>query len=154
LNIETQQDTKAAMAAVAAVRACADTMQNQADSLMRSLPDVPMDATLRAKALELGAALKDISSRVMFELALLQTEMGGGNADAVSTLRCLSGLDAAMMAVLADATDLVDQMEKTAERDEQQEPAFVLVIDAVGILLQELERARTATGALAAAPSS
>jgi hypothetical protein len=45
-------------------------------------------------------------------------------------------------------------VKKAAERDEQQEPAFVLVIDAVGILLQELERAKTATGALAGAQSS
>lgn len=140
-------------AAVTAVRACADTMQAQAESLMRSLPDVPMDAPLRAKALELSVALKDTSNRVMFELALLQSELSEGKADAAATLRRLSVLDAAMMAVVVGATDLVDQMEKAAERDEQQEPAFVLMIDAVGILLQELERAKAATGALAAAPS-
>ena len=141
-------------AAVTAVRACADTMQTQADSLMRSLPDIPMDAPLRAKALELSAALKDTSNRVMFELALLQSELGEGKVDAAATLRRLSGLDAAMMAVVAGATDLVDQLEKAAERDEQQEPAFVLVIGAVGVLLQELERAKTATGALTGAQSS
>ncbi len=145
---------KTTIAAVTAVRACADTMQAQAESLLRSLPDVPMDATLRAKALELSAELKDTSNRVMFELALLETELGEGKADAAATLRRLSGLDAAMMSVVAGATGLVEQLEKTAERDEQQEPAFVLVIDAVGILLHELERARSATGALALAPSS
>lgn len=145
---------KATIAAVSAVRACADAMQAQAESLLRSLPDVSMDATLRAKALELSAELKDTSNRVMFELALLETELGEGKADAAATLRRLSGLDAAMMAVVAGATGLVEQLEKAAERDEQQEPAFVLVIDAVGILLQELERARSATGALATAPSS
>jgi len=90
----------------------------------------------------------------MFELALLQSELSEGKADAAATFRRLSGLDAAMMAVVAGATDLVDQMEKAAERDELQEPAFVLMIDAVGILLQELERAKTATGALAGAQSS
>lgn len=140
--------------AVAAVRACADTMQTQAESLLRSLPDLPMDAPLRAKALEFSAALKDTSNRVMFELALLQSELGEGKADAAATLQRLSGLDAAMMAVVAGATDLVDQLEKAAERDEQQEPAFVLVIGAVGVLLQELERAKTATGALAGAQSN
>jgi len=57
------------------------------------------------------------------------------------------------MAVVAGATDLVDQLEKAAERDERQEPVFVLVIDAVGMLLQALERAKSATGALAAARS-
>ena len=129
-------------------------MQTQAESLMRSLPEVPMDATLRAKALELSAELKDTSNRVMFELALLQSELGEGKADAAATLQRLSGLDAAMMAVVAGATDLVDRLEKAAERNEQQEPAFVLVIGAVGILLQELERAKTATGALAGEQSS
>jgi len=129
-------------------------MATQADSLLRSLPDLPMDATLRAKALEVGAALKDASNRVMFELALLQSELSEGKADAAATLRRLSGLDAAMMAVVVGATDLVDKMEKAAERDEQQEPAFVLLIDAVGILLQELERAKAATGALVGAQSS
>jgi 1,6-anhydro-N-acetylmuramate kinase len=145
---------KPTIAAVMAIRACADTMQTQAESLMGSLPDMPMDVTLRARALELGAALKDTSNRVMFELALLQSELGEGKVDAAATLQHLSGLDAAMMTVVAGATDLVDQLEKAAERDEQQEPAFVLVIDAVGILLQELERAKTATGALAGAQSS
>ena len=145
---------KITIAAVTAVRACADIMATQADSLSRSLPDLPMDATLRAKALELGAALKDTSNRVMFELALLQSELSEGKADAAETLRRLSGLDAAMMAVVVGATDLVDKMEKAAERDEQQEPAFVLLIDAVGILLQELERAKAATGALVGAQSS
>ena len=145
---------KPTIAAVTAVRACADTMQAQAESLMRSLPDIPMDVTLRAKALELSAALKDTSNRVMFELALLQSELSEGKVDAAATLRRLSGLDAAMMAVVAGATDLVDQLEKAAERDDQQEPAFVRVIGAVGILMQELERAKTATGALAAAPST
>lgn len=143
---------KSTIAAVTAVRACADTMQTQSDILMQSLPALPMDATLRAKALDLGVALKDTSSRVMFELALLQSELNEGTADGAATLRRLSGLDAALMAVVAGATDLVDQMEKAAERDERQEPAFVLVIEAVGILLQELERARAATGALAAVP--
>lgn len=143
---------KPTSAAVTVVRACADTMQIQSDSLKRSLTAVSMETTLRARALELSAALKDTSNRVMFELALLQSELGEGKVDAAATLQRLSGLDAAMMAVVAGATDLVDQLEKAAECDEEQEPAFVLVIDAVGILLQELERARAATGALAAAP--
>ena len=45
-------------------------------------------------------------------------------------------------------------LRSAAERDEQQEPAFVLVLGAVGILLQELERASSATAALAEAQSS
>lgn len=151
---EVRQEMKLTIAAVTAVRACADTMQTQSESLMRSLPDLPMDEALRVKALDLIAALKDTSNRVMFELALLQSELGEGKSDAAATLRRLSGLDAALMAVVAGATDLVDQMEKAAEHDEQLEPAFVLVIDAVGVLLQELERAKSATAALAAVSPS
>jgi len=154
LENEVLREMHATVAAVTAVRACADTMQAQSESLMQSLPGLPMDEALRVQALDLGAALKDTSSRVMFELALLQSEIGEGKTDAAATLGRLSGLDAALMAVVAGATDLVDQLEKAAERDERQEPAFVLVIDAVGMLLQALERAKSATGALAAARSS
>lgn len=154
MESEVRQEMKSTIAAVTAVRACADTMQTQSESLMRSLPDLPMDEALRVKALDLIAALKDTSNRVMFELALLQSELAEGKSDAAATLRRLSGLDAALMAVVAGATDLVDQMEKAAERDEQLEPAFVLVIDAVGVLLQELERAKSATAALAAVSPS
>jgi hypothetical protein len=85
---------------------------------------------------------------VLFELALLQTEIDAGKADAATSLRRLSALDAAMMEVVADATEVVDRLEQAAERDEQYEPAFVIVIEAVGILMQELEKARKATGAL------
>lgn len=151
---DVRQEMKSLIAAVTAVRACADTMQAQSESLTRSLPGLPMDDMLRVKALDLSAAFKDTSNRVMFELALLQGELGDGKVGAAATLWRLSGLDAALMAVVADATGLVDQLEKAAERDEQHEPAFVLVLDAVGILLQGLERAKSATGALAAVQSS
>jgi hypothetical protein len=54
-------------------------------------------------------------------------------------------MDATMMGVLEDVPDVVDQLEKAAERDEQYEPAFVMVIEAAGVLLQALEKARAAT---------
>lgn len=145
-----KQDAAMTTTAVSAVRRCADTLERQSEGLRRALADLPMDAGLRAGALELSAALKDTSSRVMFELALLQTEIDQGRADAATSLRRLSGLDAAMMNVLAGATDLVEGLEQAAERDQQHEPAFVIVIEAVGVLMQELEEARRATGALAA----
>jgi hypothetical protein len=53
-----------------------------------------------------------------------------------------------MMNSVAAATGVVEQLEAAAERDEAHEPAFVLVIEAVGTLLQALENARAATGAL------
>ena len=70
--------------ALAAVRDCADTMETQAVSLLEALPTVPMDDELRTRALELNAGLKAASSRVTFELALLQAEMGEGKAEAAS----------------------------------------------------------------------
>lgn len=134
--------------ALAAVRTCADTMEQQAARLLQSLPDLPMDASLRAKSLALGAALKDTSGRALFEVALLQGELSDGKADVAEAVRRLASVDAAMMGALADATDVVDQLERAAERNDEHEAAFVLVIEAVGVMLQALDEARTATSAV------
>ena len=56
-----------------------------------------------------------------------------------------------MMGALAAMADFVDELEKAAERDEANERAFVLVIEATGVLLQGLEQAKAATQALRAA---
>jgi hypothetical protein len=132
-------------AAIAAVRDCADTMEDCAANLLKSLPDVPMEDALRATVVDLGARLSDASSRVTFELALLQAELGEDKADDAAAVNRLSMMDATMMGVLEDVPDVVDQLEKAAERDEQYEPAFVMVIEAAGVLLQALEKARAAT---------
>ena len=134
-----------ARAAIAAVRDCADTMERGAASLLRTLPDVPMEAALRATVVELGARLSDASSRVTFELALLQAELGEEKVDAETAVQRLSAMDATMMGALEAVPDIVDRLEKAAERDEQCEPAFVLVIEAAGVMLQALEKARAAT---------
>ena len=138
-------------AAVAAVRDCADTMETQATSLLQALPALPMNEPLRAAALGLSAGLMDASGRVIFELALLQTELGEGKTDIATAVQRLSAMDATMMAAVAAMTDVVDELEKAAERDEQYERAFVLVIEATGVLLQGLEKAKAATQALGAA---
>jgi hypothetical protein len=132
-------------AAIAAVRDCADTIEDRSASLLKSLPDVPMDDALRATVVELGARLRDASSRVTFELALLQAELSEQKADARTAVQRLSLMDATMMDALEAIPDVVDQLEKAAERDEQYEPAFVLVIEASGVMLQALEKARAAT---------
>jgi hypothetical protein len=137
--------------AIAAVRDCADTMETQATGLLQSLPTVAISEALRASALELSAGLKDASGRVMFELALLQTEIAEGNADAATAVQRLSAMDATMMAAVAAMAEVADKLEKAAERDERNEPAFVLVIEATGFLLQALEKAKAATEALRAA---
>jgi len=142
-------------AAIAAVRKCADTMEERAASLLQSLPTVPIDEGLRATAMELIAGLRDASGRVTFELALLQTQLGEGKADAATVVRALPNMDATMMTAVAAIADVVDQLESAAERDEENEQAFVLVIEATGVMLQGLEKARAATQALgAAAPSA
>jgi hypothetical protein len=138
-------------AAIAAVRDCSDKMEERAASLLQSLPSVPMDEGLRATAIELSARLKDASGRVTFELALLQAELGEAKTDAATALQSLSRMDATMMSALAAIADLADQLENAAERDEQNERAFVLVIEAAGVMLQSLEKARAATQMLSAA---
>ena len=138
-------------AAIAAVRDCADQMEAQATGLLESLPAAAISEALRANALQLTAGLKDASGRVTFELALLQAELADNKAVAAAAVKRLSAMDATMMSALAAMTDVVDQFEEAAERDERHEPAFVLVIEATGVLLQALEKARAATEALVAA---
>jgi hypothetical protein len=132
-------------AAIAAVRDCADTIEDRAANLLKSLPDVPIEDALRATLVDLGARLRDASSRVTFELALLQTELGEDKVDAAAAINRLSMMDATMMGALETVPDIVDQLEKAAERDEQYEPVFVMVIEAAGVMLQALEKARAAT---------
>jgi hypothetical protein len=132
-------------AAIAAVRDCADTIEGGSAGLLRSLRNVPMEDGMRATVVELGARLSDASSRVTFELALLQAELGEDKVDAAAAVNRLSMMDASMMGALEAVPDIVDQLEKAAERDEQYEPAFVLVIEAAGVMLQALEKARAAT---------
>ena len=137
-------------AAMTAVRDCAETMEAQAASLLQALLRLPMDEGLRARAMERVDRLKDASGRVMFELALLQAEVGEGKAEAAKVVERLTGMDAVMMDALATLTDVVAELEKAAERDEANEPAYVRVIEAMGVLLQGLKTAKAATETLAA----
>jgi len=137
-------------AAIAAVRGCADTMEAQAASLLQSLSMVAISEELRANAQELTEGLRDAAGRVTFELALLQAELADERAEATTAVKRLSTMDATMMAAVAALTDVVDQLEEAAERDEQYEPAFVLAIEATGILLKAIEKARAATEAAGA----
>ncbi len=138
-------------AAIAAVRDCADTMETQAASLLQALPTLPMDEGSRASALSVSAGLRDASSRVTFELALLQAELGEGKAEAASAVQRLAGMDALMMGAVAALADVADELEKAAERDEAHERSFVLVMEATAAMLQGIEQAKAATQALDAA---
>lgn len=136
-------------AATAAARDCADTMEAQAERLLEAVDGVPMDGALRARAIELCTTLKDRAERVTFELALLEPALGQGGPTDDDIVRRLVGLDATMMDALAPLAELADALERAAERDAEQERAFVLVIEATGVMLQHLDRAREATAALA-----
>ena len=138
-------------AAIVAIRHCADAMEARAAGLLEALPKAAISEALRANALELTAGLKHASGRVTFELALLQAELADKKAVAATAVKRLSAMDATMMAAVAALTDVVDQLEEAAERDERHEPAFVLMIEATGVLLQALGEARAATEALGAA---
>jgi hypothetical protein len=148
-NFENRKETTTA---VSAVRDCADTMASQAEWLQRALPDLVMGETLRASALKWSESLRDTSQRAMFELALLQAQLSEDRADPALVLRRLSGLDAAMMDVVAGSTELVEQLEKVAESDEAQEPTFAVVIEMVARLMAGCESAQAATRALRDAP--
>jgi hypothetical protein len=139
------------LAALAAVRDCAEQMEDSADGLLRALPAMPMDEILRASSLETSTGLKDTAGRVTFEVALLQAQLGEGKADVANVIQALSSMDATIMGALASAADVVDELESAAERDERNEPPFVMMIEATGAMLQGLERAKTATEALRAA---
>jgi len=66
----------------------------------------------------------------------------------MTAVRSLCRMDATMMDALAAVADVVEKLEDAAERDERNERAFVLVIEAAGVMLQGLEKARAATQAL------
>ena len=136
-----------------AVRDCAATMETQGASLQQALPAVPMPEELRAAVVELVAGLQDTSGRVTFELALLQSELAEDRLDLATAVKRLSATDAAMMSAVAALADVVDPLEKAAERDEQHERAFVLVIEATGVMLQAIQKAKAATQALGATVS-
>lgn len=136
--------------AMAAVHYCADTMEAQAEQLMRLLPTVGIEAGSRARTRSLVEGLKDTAGRVIFELALLQTEHSDDNVAAATAVQRLSSMDAAMMEALGRIADIADELEIAAECDDTREPAYVLVIESMGVMMQALERARAATQALSA----
>jgi hypothetical protein len=134
-----------------AARDCADTMEAQAANLVSAVADVPMDAALRAMTVERCATLKDRAGRVTFELALLEAELANGGPPSDDAVRRLIGVEATMMEALAPLAELADALERAAEGDPEQERGFVLVIEATGVMLQGLDRAREATAALGGA---
>jgi hypothetical protein len=132
------------------VRDCADSLETQAVNLGRALPVLQMPGVLRATATESVAGLREASGRVTFATSLLQAELTekGHPVDAAVIVRSLAQMDAAMLQAIAPMADLVERLERAAEADEACEPAFVAVIEAVGLMLEAVERAKSATEVL------
>ena len=132
-------------AAMAAVRDCAKQMETEAENLLLALPDLSMDEKLRPTVLGLSGGLKDTASRVVFELALLQPQIDAGQVDAAAVVQRLSNLDSTLMTALDGSTDVASQLERAAEHDEDNEPAFALVMQATEVMMQKCGTARAAT---------
>ena len=153
MNDEGKDVHTLALDAIADVRDCAVQMRAGAASLQKELPKVRMEENLRAATQGLCERLSEVSSDVAAEVGVLRDAALTAELDAAGILGELSGLEATMMSVLAGFAELVEKLEQAGERDERCEPAFVLVIEAAGGLLQRFQTAKASTDALRAATS-
>lgn len=143
----------AAQSAIENVRACGAQMGVTAQSLRRTSPTVRMDLAARNQTLELCEQLSAVASEVAAGVAGLDA-VDATSADEIrEVLRTLSTLEAQMMQVLSGFSGLVDSLEQAGERDEANEPAYVLVVESAAGLLQSFEKAKSSTEALRAALS-
>ena len=135
-------------AAIAAVTECAAGMLNEATQLQERLQTLrlsePMAEEVPAQALALDAEAVGALS----VLKDLRSATESGYLNAADVLRVLTEIDARMMGALAGLVDLSGRLEKAAEVDVRCEPAFVLVIEAAGRLLEGFKPAQAATRAL------
>jgi len=141
----------AAQRAIENVRECGAQMGMRAQALRTALPKVRMAAAERNRALELCDQLSAVASEVASGVAGLDAVNADSEDEIQEVLRTLSTLEAQVMQVLAAFTFLVDSLEQAAERDEANEPAYALVIDAAAGLLNSFEKAKSATETLRAA---
>lgn len=140
-----------ALDAIADVRDCAMLMRANAASLQKELPRVRVDENLRAATRGLCERLSEVSSEVVSGVGDLRDAVLSAELDAAGVLRDLSGMEGQMMDVLAGFAGLVERLEQAGERDERCEPAFVLVIEAAGNLLQRFQAAKASTDRLRSA---
>ena len=142
-----------AQSAITNVRDCGAQMGARARALRAALPSVRMDVTARNRTLELCEELSAAASEVASGVAGLDAVSATSDDEIREVLRTLSTLEAQMMQVLAGFSVLVDSLEQAGERDEANEPAYVLVIDAAAGLLRSFQKAKDSTEALRAALS-
>lgn len=137
--------------AIADVRDCGVQMRASAENLQQELPRIRVDENLRAAAKGLCRRLAQVSSDAVSVVGEQRDAALAPEPDSAAVLRALSDIEARMMDVLAGFAELVEKLEAAAERDERCEPAFVLVIEAAGGLLQRFQTAKASTDALRAA---
>lgn len=142
---ETQARRRRRQAALEATGRCALRMRELAGDLLGALPAAQMDDGLRDTTVVLCRRLEGISRDVDAELEALQVSLGDLEASDETVAGSLSGIDATWMGVLAGLADVVEKLEDDAEHDPAVEPAFVLVIEAVGAMLHEFQSAKDAT---------
>jgi len=140
----------AAQSAIASVRDCGAKMGASAQALRAALPGVRMDATARNRTLELCEELSAAAGEVASGVAGLDAVSAKSDDEIREVLRTLSTLEAQMMDVLAGFSLLADSLEQAGERDEANEPAYVLVIDAAAGLLRSFQKAKDSTEVLRA----
>lgn len=140
----------AAQNAIDSVRECGVQMSARAQALRSALPKVRMEAADRVRTLELCDQLAAVADEVAFGVAGLDGVNADSSDEIQEVLRTLSTLEAQVMQTLAAFTFLVESLEQAAERDEANEPAYVLVIDAAAGMLNSFETAKSATEGLRA----
>jgi len=140
----------AAQQAIESVRECGLQMSARAQALRTAVPKVRMDAADRARTLELCDQLSAVAGEVASGVAGLDAVNADSSDEVREVLRTLSTLEAEVMQVLAAFTSLVDSLEQAAERDEANESAYSLVIDAAAGMLNSFETAKSASEALRA----
>jgi len=143
----------AARGAIVSVRECGAQMGASAHALRTALPSVRMDEAARNRALDLCEQLSAVAGEVASGVAGLDAVSARSDDEIREVLHTLSTLEAPMMQALAGFSGLVESLEQAGERDEANEPAYVLVIDAAAGLLQSFQKARSSTEALRAALS-
>ena len=135
-------------AAIAAVTECAAQMLAEATQLQERLQTLRLPALQAEEVPALALTLDAEAVGALGVLKELRAATESGYLNAAEVLRVLTEIDARMMGALAELVELSGGLEKAAETDERCEPAFVLVIEAAGRLLQGFQTAQVATQAL------
>lgn len=140
----------AAQRAIESVREFGAQVGTGAQALRAALPTVRLSAGDRTRALELCDHLSAVAAEVTAGAAGLDAVNARSDDEIREVLRTLTMLEAQGMQVLSALTFLAEALEQAAERDESNEPAYVLVIESAGGLMQSFEKAKTATESLRA----